>query len=183
LKGSNDRINLVYTILSGEDEYDRACKIIPDSLCTNLPLNYVMNIVNGTASKLAEQLASAKVVLPWLLSTMGAPAYIVGFLSPLRQAGTLLPQLVVSGQMRRFEVRKWFWVLSAIVQALMLMCIIAAALTLPPLVAGVLVAVFLLVSASPEASAPYPFKMSPAKPSPKEDAGACLPHAACSVAC
>ena len=144
MKGSNDRIKLVYTILSGDDEFDKACKIIPDSLCTNLPLNYVMNVVNGAASKLAEQVASAKVVLPWLLSTMGAPAYIVGFLLPLRQAGTLLPQLAVSGQMRRFEVRKWFWVLSAIVQALMLMCMIAAALTLPPLVAGVLVAVFLL---------------------------------------
>ena len=144
MEGSNDRIKLVYTILSGDDEFDRACKIIPASLCTNLPLNYVMNVVNGAASKLAEQVASAKVVLPWLLSTMGAPAFIVGFLLPLRQAGTLLPQLVVSGQMRRFEVRKWFWVLSAIVQALMLMCMIAAALTLPPLVAGVLVAVFLL---------------------------------------
>ncbi len=142
---SNSRIKRVYTILSGDDEFDRACKIIPDSLCTSLPLNYVLNVVNGAASKLAEQVASAKVVLPWLLSTMGAPAYIVGFLLPLRQAGTLLPQLVVSGQMRRFEVRKWFWVLSAIVQALMLMGMIAAALTLPPLAAGVLVAVFLLI--------------------------------------
>ena len=116
MKRNNDRIKLVYTILSGDDEFDRACKIIPDSLCTNLPLNYVMNVVNGAASKLAEQVASAKVVLPWLLSTMGAPAYIIGFLLPLRQAGTLLPQLVVSGQLRRFEVRKWFWVLSAIVR-------------------------------------------------------------------
>jgi MFS family permease len=118
---------LVFTILSGDDEFDRACEIIPDSLCTNLPLNYVMNVVNGAASKLAEQVASAKVVLPWLLSTMGAPAYIVGFLLPLRQAGTLLPQLVVSGQMRRFEFRKRFWVLSAIVQALMLMGMIVVA--------------------------------------------------------
>ena len=145
MKENSSRIKLVYTILSGDDEFDRACKIIPDSLCTNLPLNYVLNVVNGAASKLAEQVASAKVVLPWLLSTMGAPASIVGFLLPLRQAGTLLPQLVVSGQMRRFEVRKWFWVLSAIVQALMLMGMIAAVLTLSPLVAGVLVAVFLLV--------------------------------------
>ena len=144
-ENSSSRIKRVYTILSGDDELDRACKIIPDSLCTNLPLNYVLNVVNGAASKLAEQVASAKVVLPWLLSTMGAPAYIVGFLLPLRQAGTLLPQLMVSGQMRRFEVRKWFWVLSAIVQALMLMLMIAAALTTSPLVAGMLVAAFLLV--------------------------------------
>jgi hypothetical protein len=45
--------------------------------------------------------------------------------------------------MRRYPVRKWFWVISGIVQALMLM--IAAALTLPPIAAGIPVAVFLLV--------------------------------------
>ena len=145
MKDTSSRMKLVYTILSRDDELDRACKIIPDSLCTSLPLNYVMNVVNGAASKLAEQVASAKVVLPWLLSTMGAPAYIIGLLLPLRQAGTLLPQLIISGQMRRFEVRKWFWVLSAIIQALMLMGMIAAALTLGPLASGVLVAAFLLV--------------------------------------
>ena len=82
MKENSSRIKLVYTILSGDDEFDRACKIIPDSLCTNLPRNYVMNVINGAASKLAEQVASAKVVLPWLLSTMGAPAYIIGFLLP-----------------------------------------------------------------------------------------------------
>lgn len=132
-------------ILSGDDELDRACQIIPDSQCTSLPLNYFMNVVNGAASKLAEQVASAKVVLPWLLGSMGAPTYLVGFLLPLRQAGTLLPQLVISGQMRRYPVRKWFWVISAIVQALALMLMIVAALTLPPFTAGMLVAVFLLV--------------------------------------
>jgi hypothetical protein len=40
----------------------------------------VINVVNGAASKLAEKGASAKVVLPRLLNTMGAPAYLVGFL-------------------------------------------------------------------------------------------------------
>lgn len=58
------RIDMAYMILSGDDRYDRACKTIPDSSCTELPLNYVMNVVNGAASKLAEQVASAKVALP-----------------------------------------------------------------------------------------------------------------------
>lgn len=136
---------MAYMILSGDDRYDRACKTIPDVSCTDLPLNYVMNVVNGAASKLAEQVASAKVALPWLLSAMGAPASLVGFLLPLRQAGTLLPQLVISGQMRRFPVRKWFWVVSALVQVVMLLMMIAAALTLPPLTARMCVAAFLLL--------------------------------------
>ena len=139
------RINTAYTILSGDDRIDRACKSIPDSSCTNLPRNFVLNVVNGTASKLAEQVASAKVALPWLLSAIGAPASLVGFLLPLRQAGTLLPQLFISGQMRRFPVRKWFWVGSAMVQVLMLILMIVAALILPPFAAGMLVAAFLLI--------------------------------------
>lgn len=145
MENRRNRIEMAYTILSGDDQLDRACKTIPDSFCTSLPSNWVMNVVNGAASKPAEQVASAKVVLPWLLSTMGAPAYLVGFLLPLRQAGSLLPQMIISGQMRRFPVRKWFWATTAIVQAMMLMLMIAAALTLPPLTAGMLVAVFLLV--------------------------------------
>ncbi|MEX1347516.1 MAG: MFS transporter [Desulfobacterales bacterium] len=145
MENLKDRIDTAYMILSGDDRPDRACKRIPDSSCTNLPRNYVLNVVNGTASKLAEQVASAKVALPWLLSAIGAPASLVGFLLPLRQAGTLLPQLFISGQMRRFPVRKWFWVGSAVVQVLMLILMIVVALTLPPLAAGILVATFLLI--------------------------------------
>ena len=55
MENRESRIKLAYTILSGDDELDRACHVIPDSQCTNLPLNYVMNVVNGAASKLAEQ--------------------------------------------------------------------------------------------------------------------------------
>jgi len=145
MENRKGRIDTACIILSGDDRADHACKRIPDSSCTNLPLNYVLNVVNGTASKLAEQVASAKVALPWLLSAIGAPASLVGFLLPLRQAGTLLPQLFISGQMRRFPVRKWFWVGSAIVQVLMLILMIVAALTLPPFAAGMLVATFLLL--------------------------------------
>ena len=93
-------------------------------------------MLNGAASKLAEQVASAKLVLPWLLSALGAPALFVALLLPLRQTGTLLPQLAVAGYIRRYPVRKWFWVVSAMVQVLMLLTMIAAALLLSPAAAG-----------------------------------------------
>jgi len=105
----------------------------------------VLNVINGAASKLAEQVASAKLVLPWLMSAMGAPAFFVGLLLPLRQVGTLLPQLAVSGQIRRYPVRKWFWVVSALVQVLMLLVIIAAAVILPVAAASITIVVCLLV--------------------------------------
>ncbi len=40
----------VYIILSGDDHYDRACAAIPDSECSALPKNYVMNVLNGAAT-------------------------------------------------------------------------------------------------------------------------------------
>jgi hypothetical protein len=135
----------VYKILSGDDRYDRACEAIPDSECSALPKNYVMNVLNGAASKLAEQVASAKLVLPWLLSAIGAPSAYVGLLLPLRQAGTLIPQLAISGYIRSFPIRKWFWVGSALVQVATLLAILAAALTLPPSTAGLAIIACLLV--------------------------------------
>ncbi len=130
------RIENIYAILSGDDSTERACADIPPAECTDLPRNYVLNVLNGAASKLAEQVASAKLVLPWLLGALGAPALFVGLLLPLRQTGTLLPQLAVAGYIRRYPVRKWFWVVSAMVQVLMLLAMVAAALMLPPAAAG-----------------------------------------------
>jgi len=132
IASKRSRLERVYVILSGDDRYDRACASIPDSECSALPKNYVMNVLNGAASKLAEQVASAKLVLPWLLSAIGAPSTYVGLLLPLRQAGTLLPQLAISGYIRSFPIRKWFWVGSALVQVAALLAILAAALILPP---------------------------------------------------
>jgi hypothetical protein len=86
--------------------------------------NFRMNVISGATSKLAEQLAGAKLVIPWLLAGIGAPPSVVGLLVPIRQAGALLPQLAVSGRIRSVAVRKWFWVGAAGVQigALLMVC-------------------------------------------------------------
>jgi hypothetical protein len=39
---------------------------------------------NALGLKLTEQVASAKLALPWLLGAIGAPASFVGILPPLR---------------------------------------------------------------------------------------------------
>jgi len=67
----------------------------------------VANLLN----KIADELTSAKLILPWLLSALGAPAVFSGFLVPIREAGVLLPQLVVAAFIRRMPIRKsvWLW--------------------------------------------------------------------------
>jgi len=93
-------IERVYVILSGDDRYDRACSAIPDSECSALPKNYVMNVLNGAASKLAEQVASAKLVLPWLLSAIGAPSF---FCRPASAAKTGRYPAAAAGHFRLYS--------------------------------------------------------------------------------
>ena len=45
-------------------------------------------------TKVADGLINPKIILSWLLSTLGAPGYLIGALVPVREAGALLPQLI-----------------------------------------------------------------------------------------
>jgi MFS family permease len=132
----------VYDFISGEAE-PRACKEIPEDACTAVPKNFVRNAASGTASKLAEQLAGPELVLPWLLAAIGAPPALTGLLVPVRQAGSLVPQLAVAGQIRKAHRRKWFWSGGATVQAIALVLMWPAVIFLPSTVAGWSVVVLL----------------------------------------
>ena len=106
--------------------------------------NILLNIVNGSSVKLAEQLGSAKLVIPWLLSSLGAPLYLVSLILPIRQSATLIPQLMVSGLIRNFEIRKWFWVISSFVQVIPLILMIWSAQTLTAITASYCIILLML---------------------------------------
>jgi hypothetical protein len=134
-----------YAILSGEDATERACEAIPESLCTERRRNYLLNVANGACTKLAEQLASPGLVLPWLLAALGAPAVVAGYLLPLKQAGSLLPQMAVAARIRGARQRKWWWAGAGATQAVCLGLMLPAALALPPLAAGLAIAALVLL--------------------------------------
>ena len=119
----------VYDFITEDDE-GRTCEAIPDSACRQAPQNFALNVLNGSATKLAEQLASPGLVLPWLLSALGAPAAMAGLLVPVK--GSLLPQLAVAGSIRACRKRKWLWVGASSTQALLLASIIPAAIWFSP---------------------------------------------------
>ncbi|MEC8574214.1 MAG: MFS transporter, partial [Pseudomonadota bacterium] len=48
------------------------------------------------ATKLADGLIDPKLVLAWLLNAIGAPGFLIGILVPVREAGSLLPQLALA---------------------------------------------------------------------------------------
>lgn len=100
------------------------------------PRNFMLNLANGACTKLAEQLAGPNLVLVWLLQALGAPVWMLGLLMPIKQTGTLLPQMAAAGQIRRLPLRKWVWVGCGLLQALCLGGIIAAATFLSAVAAG-----------------------------------------------
>jgi len=130
--GSMDRL---YSFLV-EEEDARVCKDIPEAACTAVPANFFKIAATQTLTKLADELSNAKTVLPWLLGSVGAPAFWIGFLVPIRESGSLLPQLLIASAVRRRSRRKGIWVLGAVLQALALAGMAVSALMLQGWVAG-----------------------------------------------
>lgn len=126
----------VYGWVTDEDPEGQNCEAIPEEACKEAPRNFLLNASNGAATKLAEQVASPGLVLSWLLAALGAPVALVGLLEPIRQGGSLLPQLAVSGRMRAYARRKSFWVGAGVTQAVALVVMLFATLSLGGAAAG-----------------------------------------------
>ncbi|HKJ95906.1 MAG TPA: MFS transporter [Gammaproteobacteria bacterium] len=174
----DQRFETVYRILSGDDTDERACEAIPDSVCTELPRNYTLNVANGACTKLAEQLAGPNLVLPWLLGAAGAPASVIGFLMPIKQVCSLLPQLLVSGQIRRVPRRKWVWATAGGVQAVALGVMAIAVLMLPPVAAGIAVLALLAIFSAASGAGSVAFQDVTGKTVPKGRRGSMLSNRA-----
>lgn len=101
-----------------EDDEPKACSAIPEEACESSPKNFTLNVFNGTLTKLAEKIISPDLTLSWIMQSLGASSALIGMLVPVKDAGSLLPQLIVSGSIRKYSIRKYFWVTAAVVQAL-----------------------------------------------------------------
>jgi len=112
-------VESAYGLISG-DEDARVCKDIPEEACREQPRNFMAYLLANLVNKIADELSSAKLVLPWLLASIGAPAIFTGFLVPIREAGVLLPQLVVAAVIRRMPIRKTVWLWGAALSSISL---------------------------------------------------------------
>ncbi|GEN23341.1 MFS transporter [Halomonas cupida] len=130
--------------LYGDDD-SRMCLDIPENACRQQPRNFVLHLLAALGNKLADELSSARLVLPWLLGIMGAPAWMVGFLVPIREAGALLPQVLVAGLIRLIPERKWSWVIGGLIQSAAAFCLALLALFSAGTLGGSLVLLALVV--------------------------------------
>lgn len=98
--------------------------------------NGLRHAASLSMSKVADGLIDPKLVLSWLLTSLGAPAVYAGALVPLREAGALLPQIFMAGWVQSRERRKWAWAIGAGGQGACAALIAFFALTLNGAAAG-----------------------------------------------
>lgn len=137
-------VEQLYNLITG-DEDARVCKDIPPASCNDQPRNFFAYLGANTLNKVADELSSAKLVLPWMLGALGAPAAFTGFLVPIRESGALLPQMAVAAYVRRLPLRRPVWLLGAALSALALFGTAAAVLLLDGNAAGWAVIALLVV--------------------------------------
>lgn len=137
-------LDSLYDLVTG-DEDARVCQDIPRESCHHQPRNFFVYLLANLMTKVGDELASAKLVLPWLIGWLGAPALIVGLLVPIREAGVLLPQLAVAAYIRRLPLRQWVWIIGSLLSAAALALMALAAASLTGAVAGWVIVGLLVV--------------------------------------
>ncbi len=139
--GREQRVNAetiatsIYEKLTNEEDA-RVCTDISETACRETPRNFVLLLAAYFLTKLGDAVASPKTVLAWVTGAVGAPAAFLGFLVPIRESGSLIPQLVIAGFIRRLAVRKWVWVAGSVVQAAAIAGLGGVAVTLEGAQAG-----------------------------------------------
>lgn len=112
---SNAPVDQLYALIANEEDA-RVCKDIPEEACREVPRNFFLILAANVLTKLGDLLISPKTVLAWMMSAVGAPA-LVAWLVPIRESGSMVPQMVIAAWVRRKAVRKWFWTLGSFGQS------------------------------------------------------------------
>ncbi|MDZ7789816.1 MAG: hypothetical protein U5L08_04840 [Xanthomonadales bacterium] len=132
---ASKRLEGVYQKLVNEEDA-RVCRDIDENACRVVPGNFFLQVVTQFFTKLGDSIANPKTVLAWLLSALAAPGVFTAFLVPVRESGSLIPQLVIASFVRRQAIRKWTFVLGSLLQAAAVLGMAAVAVTLTGTAAG-----------------------------------------------
>src|SRR5690625_220597 len=102
-----------------------------------------LRIVSANALQSSgDQMVNAATVLPWLFATLGVPQALTGLLVPIRESGSMLPQVFLTPLVLRVRYRKWVFIAGALVQA----AAVGAMALIAALAEGLLAGVSILVA-------------------------------------
>lgn len=139
-----NKIENLYIKIANEEDA-RVCKEISDEACNYVPTNFFLLIVSTTFTKLGDAMSSPKTVLAWLMGFVNAPVYLISFLVPIRESGSMLPQIFIAGYIRKKPIRKWVWVIGSLLQFASIAGIGLICLSFTGATAGWLIIAFLVV--------------------------------------
>lgn len=125
----------------------KASRDVPEQIADVQPRNFFTHVISLAATKTGDGLADAKLVLSWLLAALGAPPFLIGLLVPVREAGSLLPQLFTADRIRHMPQRKWAWALGSLLQGFAVAGMAIAAFTLEGVTCGGVIVALLAVFA------------------------------------
>lgn len=111
------------------------------------PANGLRIVAAGALQSAGDEAVNAKTVLPWLLSALGAPGWMIGLLVPIRESGSMLPQSALTPWVRARPRRKHVWVAGGLVQAVSAAAMALVAALASGALAGTIVLVALTVFA------------------------------------
>ncbi len=111
------KLEKLYRYLNNETE-ERVCKDITQEACKHVPKNYFLLIFSSVFSKLGDTLSNPKTVLTWLMSYVSAPVYLISLIVPIRESGSMVPQVYLSKFVKQQPIRKWIWVMGSLFQFL-----------------------------------------------------------------
>jgi len=133
---ASHRLEDIYQKLVNEEDA-RVCTDIDDDACRVVPGNFFLQVITQFFTKLGDSIANPKTILAWLLAALAAPGVFTAFLVPVRESGSLIPQLVIASFVRRQAVRKWTFVLGSALQAVAVLGMAGVAMSLTGAAAGI----------------------------------------------
>lgn len=134
----------LYRFLNNETE-QRVCKDISEQACKVVPKNYFLLIFSSVFTKLGDTLSNPKTVLTWLMSYVSAPVYLISLIVPIRESGSMVPQVFLSKYVKKQPIRKWIWVFGSFLQFLAIASIGFIALNFEGTTAGWLIIIAVII--------------------------------------
>ncbi len=94
-------------------------------------------IISQVCTKLGDLLCNAKTTLPWLVLSLGGSTSVVALLVPVRESGSMLPQVAIAPWVQRIRPRRRAAIAALLAQGLAALAIAAIGLFASGFAAGV----------------------------------------------